>query len=590
MRKWITDHFCRKQDIQDSFTPKMFRRLMVPSLMSSIGLAFGDMADAVVVGQEMGAVGLAAISLSLPLYMVYNVFMHGLGIGGSISFSQLLGEGKKEEAVRCYNQVMQTGILIGLLIAAVVNLFPESILRLLGTVPSDGALYETSRIYLRMIALGAPLFFINYMLNYFLRNDNCERLAGAGFLLGNVTDIVLNLVFVLWLGMGIQGAALATLIGLTVGIASYLPAVLSSEHYLRPFWYRVKTGEVFSCFKTGFATSSQYVFQMIFLLIVNNVLMELAAENGVAVFDLLQNASYLVLYLYEGCNKAMQPLISTFYGEKNPEAAAHTRRLGLTWGTLIGAAAALLIFLFPETVCRIFGLDSAELIHLGSQALRIYCSGTVFAGISIMLETCYQSFKEEKSAFMIALLRGCAVLLPCTVVFSVLPLPFFWFLYPFTELASLGIFLFWKKKYGTDTAAFDTARLFRETIRNGTKDMAGLTDRLEAFCVQWHASVKQKYFVVMSVEEVCMAIITRGFGAGKTGEIQITVAALETGEFELHVRDSAESFNPFSLQTAKVGKKQGVDLDAMGMMVIRSQAKDFFYRHYQGFNSLTIRI
>ena len=58
--------------------------------------------------------------------------------------------------------------------------------------------------------------------------------------------------------------------------------------------------EVISCFRTGFATSSQYIFQMAFLLIANNVLMSMSGENGVAVFDMVQNASYLILYLYEG--------------------------------------------------------------------------------------------------------------------------------------------------------------------------------------------------------------------------------------------------------------------------------------------------
>ena len=80
--------------MRDHFTARMFRRLLLPSLASSLGLALADMADAVVVGQRMGATGLAAISLSLPLYMVFNVFMHGLGIGGSVRYSQLLGEGR----------------------------------------------------------------------------------------------------------------------------------------------------------------------------------------------------------------------------------------------------------------------------------------------------------------------------------------------------------------------------------------------------------------------------------------------------------------------------------------------------------------
>ncbi len=82
---------------RDYFTGRMFRRQFSPALISALGLAMGDMADAVVVGQRMGVVGLAAISLSLPVFMVINVIMHGLGLGGSIRYStQLAGGGWKE--------------------------------------------------------------------------------------------------------------------------------------------------------------------------------------------------------------------------------------------------------------------------------------------------------------------------------------------------------------------------------------------------------------------------------------------------------------------------------------------------------------
>ena len=313
----------------DCFAPRMFRRLLVPSLASSLGLALADMADAVVVGQRMGATGLAAISLSLPLYMVFNVCMHGLGIGGSVRYSRLLGEGKAAAAVACFNRTMRAGLALGVLIALLVNLFPALVLRLLGTSPADGALFAASENYVRIIALGAPLFFASYMLGYFLRSDDQQKLASAGFLVGNGVDILLNLVFVLWLDGGTAGAAWATLLGLVA---------------------------ILACFRTGLATSSQYAFQMAFLLIANNALLRMAGENGVAVFDMVQNASYLILYLYEGTAKAAQPLVSTFYGEKNMVSARRTRSLSLFWGLVAGSVAAALVSAFPGAVCGVFGL------------------------------------------------------------------------------------------------------------------------------------------------------------------------------------------------------------------------------------------
>ena len=491
----------------DRFAPRMFRRLLVPSLASSLGLALADMADAVVVGQRMGATGLAAISLSLPLYMVFNVCMHGQGIGGSVRYSRLLGEGKAAAAVACFNRTMRAGLALGVLIALLVNLFPALVLRLLGTSPADGALFAASENYVRIIALGAPLFFASYMLGYFLRSDDQQKLASAGFLVGNGVDILLNLVFVLWLDGGTAGAAWATLLGLVATLACYAPGLVFRKRILRLRWPRAGAREVLACFRTGLATSSQYAFQMAFLLIANNALLRMAGENGVAVFDMVQNASYLILYLYEGTAKAAQPLVSTFYGEKNMVSARRTRSLSLFWGLVAGSVAAALVSAFPGAVCGVFGLRGAELTRLGARALRLFCLGSAFAGASILLETYFQSIEEERRAFIIALLRGCVVLLPVTFLFSFAPLKGFWWLYPANECLSLGLFGLYCRLTRGRGAAFDAARVFSRTIRGSGEEVTRMNEDIEAFCQRWNAQPRQRYFVTMATEEVCMAII-----------------------------------------------------------------------------------
>ena len=93
---------------KDYFIPKMFYRLMIPSVISSFGFALADMADALVVGQKLGEVGLAAISLCLPIFMLINLFMDGFGIGGSVLFSQRLGKGDIRNAQECFNRTWTT--------------------------------------------------------------------------------------------------------------------------------------------------------------------------------------------------------------------------------------------------------------------------------------------------------------------------------------------------------------------------------------------------------------------------------------------------------------------------------------------------
>lgn len=579
---------------KDIFTPGMFRRLLVPSLVSSVGLAFANMADAVVVGRRMGTVGLAAISLCLPFYMILNVFMHGLGIGGSARYARLLGEGKPKEAVDCFNRIMRTGVLLGLILAVTVNLFVDRFLRCLGAASADPAVYAASRSYLGIIACGAPLFFISYQLQYFLCSDGSERLAGAGFVLGSAVGILASLLFVLCFDLGIKGAAWAALLGIAVPTICYLPGILhhksGEKKVLRLSLPPICAGEVVSCFQTGAATSSQYVFQMVFLLIANNVLIRMAGEEGVAVFDIVQNASYLILYLYEGTAKAMQPLLCTFHGERNEKAADRTLMLGCRSGFVAGGFMAVLVAAFPDAICRLFGMESAALIALGSWALRLFCLSSVFAGIGMLLETYYQSVEEERSAFALACLRGWVVLLPCTVLFSFTSLRYFFWLYPVCESISLSVFLLWRNRMRKGVADFDHNRVFSATIQGENEDITGLAEEVGNFCEQWNGQPRQTYFVMMAVEEICMAIAAGNRRKDGSVALQITLIALPQGDFELHFRDNTELFDPFSLHSARAGEQSGFDMDALGVTIVKQQAKDYFYWNYQGFNSLVVRI
>ena len=117
-----------------------------------------------------------------------------------------------------------------------------------------------------------------------------------------------------------------------------------------------------------------------------------------------------------------------------------------------------------------------------------------------------------------------------------------------------------------------------------------VSQALEEFCGAWNAQIRQQYFVTMAVEELGLAILQHGFNGRTDGYIQITVIALEDGAFELHMRDDAVTFDPFSLETARAGSGENFDMDSLGVMVIKDRAKSFFYRRYQGFNTMIVRI
>lgn len=569
--------------IIDPFALSSYRKALSPALVSAAGLALGDMADAVVLGRRMGSTGLAAVSLALPVFMFINLIMHGFGAGGAIVFSRFLGEGKPQRAADSFSQVLTTVIITGGMLALTGTLFLTPLLRLLGVSPENSELYAATRTYVQYILLGIPVFFISYVLNYYLRNDDNQVLASRGFTVGNLTDLGLNILLVLVLDLGVLGAALSTLLGQCVAIVIYLPGLFRKSHALHLHPVRIRIPEVAGCFSVGLSTSVQYAYQFLFYLLVNRILMVGAGETGVAVFNVLQNISYLALYLYDGAAKAAQPLVSTYAGEHNRASCRSTLFLSLFTGNFLGGLVCTLLAVAAPAVCLLFGLSGAGQLAIGSVAVRVYCVSLLFAGSNTILESYCQACGQERRALILATLRGAALLLPGTVVFSMFDVRVFWWLFPSVEILSLAVFLVAAPLLAP--IRHDGAAVFTYTIPCTSRDISGLVQHIQQFCSEHGATPSQEFFAGMAVEEVCLSALEHLFGDRRDGIVQVTVVSPSDGVFELHIRDNGKRFDPF-LAPMESGNK----LSSIGIEVIRRKAKSFFYRHYQGFNTLTICI
>ena len=578
------------QPIKDRFTGRMFRTLWIPAMLSSLGWALSDMADAVVVGQKLGTVGLAAISLILPVYMVNCLFAHGLGLGGSVRYSRLLGQGRAREAADSFTGVLWMALAFSAATAVLGSVFLQPLLALLGTRPADGALYYATRDYLQILLVATPLFYLSNVFNYYLRNDGSQRRAGFGSVTGNVCDIALNILLVLVLDMGTRGAALSTALGQIITIIIYLPGFFGKKHTLR---FALPRGRwalpALSAMKAGMATSVQYLYQMVFFLVCNNLLIRLGGETAVAVFDVIQNASYLILYLFEGTERAMQPILSTYQGEHNRQGKKNTVRLGFAAGLAAGGVLIALVELWPVGLCMLFGIAGSPSEALACTALRLYGAAALFAGINILLCGYYQACENEKPSFLLETLRGAVLLLPLTFVCYGLGLERFWLLFLLTEAGSLAVFLLVGLGGRYKKAELPEELIFQRTIPSSTEDVMGVCGELESFCQSRGADAKQQMLATMTVEEIGMAILKHGFQGRADGYIQLT-AIMEDGVLELHLRDDATTFNPFDMDTCRAGEDGAFDMDSMGVLVIKKRAKEFFYRRYQGFNTLIIKI
>ena len=182
------------------------------------------------------------------------------------------------------------------------------------------------------------------------------------------------------------------------------------------------------------------------------------------------------------------------------------------------------------------------------------------------------------------------LLIPLTFVCYAFGLQRFWLLFLLTEAGSLAVFLLLGLGGRYKKTELPEERIFQRTILSNAEDVMDVCRELEAFCEVWGADMKQQMFSTMTVEELGMAILKHGFQGRTDGYLQLTAIMDESGVLELHLRDDATTFNPFALDTSRASRDEDFDMDGMGVLVIKKRAKEFFYRRYQGFNTLIIKI
>ena len=577
----------RQQTIDRFFSGRMFRRQFFPALVSAIVLSLGDVADGLVLGNRVGYIGLAAIALSMPVVQVFNAIMNGLGIGGSVRFSQQMAQGKREEALADFQGTFCVSLIAGAVFAVLGNLLLRPLLGLLGTVPEDGELYDACRVYLGITLLGTPMLFLNYLLNYYMKNDDLEKQASVAFTAGNVVDISLNVLLVLVLRLDVAGAAIATVAGQTVGTVISVAVICRRKGALKFSPMKPAFRSVFSSFVRGLSSSVEFLYSMIFLLIANRLLLDSIGGIGIAVLDVVLSVSYFRMNLCDATAKSALPVISTYYGEYNEDGMRLALSTALRYAVASSLILAAAVFLFPDLICRFFGLTEENILTAGREALRYFAVSIPLSSVGIMLANYYEARQSEKDTLLLSTLRGVLPVM-LALIFMLSAPDRFWKLFVLSEAMTLAIFGLCKCFSGRPP--FQRERVFRKTIFSRSEEITETTEEIGEFCQRWDAPVKQQYIAAMAVEEICVATLDNGFRGKEDGFIQLTMIALEDGSMELHIRDNADSFNPLAMEMNGAATDEDVDFSALGISAIKKKVKEFSYRHYQGFNTVIIRL
>lgn len=430
---------------------KEFAKYTSLNVLGMIGLSCYILADTFFVSKGLGANGLAALNLAIPIYSFINGSGLMLGMGGATKYSILKSQNKEQEANRTFTNTVLFTLLLALVFLSIGAFLSGPITSLLG---ADEVIYQMSKTYLQVILLFAPMFMLNNVLLCFVRNDGAPQLSMLAMLGGSISNIILDYIFIFPCNMGIFGAVFAT------GLAPIISMLILSPYFFKKKnqFHLIKcklSGQLLgNIISSGLPSLITEVSSGIVIIVFNKIILSLQGNTGIAAYGVIANLSLVIISIYTGVAQGIQPILSRSYGAGDKKNIQQILRYALITVLVISGAVYSIVFFGANQIANIFNSEQNALLQsIAVTGLKIYFTACVFAGLNIILSVYFTSTEHARPAHIISVLRGFIIIIPMAFLLSSIGgMTGVWLTFPTTEfiVAIIGLFLFLLSKRKTN--------------------------------------------------------------------------------------------------------------------------------------------
>lgn len=426
---------------------KEFIKYAALNVMGMTGLSCYILADTFFISKGLGANGLTALNLAIPVYSLIHGSGLMLGMGGATKYSILKSQKNWGQTNKIFtNTVYLAGILAiaflltGIFLTRVLTAF----------LGADQEVFGMTATYLRVILLFAPAFLMNDILICFVRNDGDPKLAMLAMLGGSLSNVLLDYLFIFPLKLGIFGAVFATGLAPLISIMILSVYFLKKRNQFRMIREKPHPETEKTVVKLGIPSLIGEVSSGVVILVFNSIILRLQGNTGVAAYGVIANLSLVVMAVYTGIAQGMQPLISKAWGRYE----IRTCKCILSYAMITMAAVSIVvyavIFFLADPIAGIFNSENNRLLQeIAVTGLKLYFTASVFAGFNLIISIYFTSVELALPAQLISILRGVVLIVPMAFLLSGLfGMSGVWLAFPAAEFltAVTGLFLYCSKQ------------------------------------------------------------------------------------------------------------------------------------------------
>lgn len=423
---------------------QLFRKYLIASVASAMVTSIYSTVDTIAVGQSEGAIGSAAMAVIMPLYGVL-IFLGVLcGIGGSVLMSNAKGEGREEKGNAYFTASLLLMGILTLILWAVFIIFHKSIFVVFG---ANDEIMPKVMEYGQWIVWSFPVFILPGFISSFIRNDGAPGRTMAAVIIGGCINIFGDWFFVFPLGLGMAGAAMATVLGTVVQLIIMFSHFFTKQCHLRLVMPFNVSKAIRKILKTGFGTSVIDLGTVILAVIMNNQILRYGDTTALAVYGVVSTVSSMFQALFVGVGQGIQPIVSANCGAGLTDRMKHTWKLALSTVVIMGIVFTAIGLLFPTQMVRLFMDATPEVITAAPGIIRPYFLMYLFLGVNVATTYYLQSSMHSKMSMAIALMRSMVI---SGLLLFVLPIFLdilgVWLAMPIAELIVAIIALYYIRK------------------------------------------------------------------------------------------------------------------------------------------------
>ncbi len=395
---------------------KTYMNYLLPSVFGMLVIAAYIFTDTFVVGFALGRTGLSAIGIGTPITVALIALGYLFGEGGSAAYSILMGANDKKRAREIYTTSILLGLLTSIVFIIIGIVFIKPISYFLGA-SEENINYVIE--YNKYIIWFSPAIMLNMSIGSFIRNDGKPKVAMIATTIGSLSNMVLDVLFVIVLNMGMAGASIATGLGSVITIIFNIGYCYIKKRNLQFAVFKVKFNDIKRIYKNGFGPFVMELSVAVINLIYNLVALKYYGELGVSAYTIVQNWNLIALDLIVGVGQATQPLISLNKGKGDLEKVKIFKNYGF-----ISCLALGVVFLFTwifgaSSLASVFIVDDIQLLETSSYALKIVSATYIFLALTLMFGYYYLGIEKSRQSMIINVSRG--FVFPLILVF-IMPL------------------------------------------------------------------------------------------------------------------------------------------------------------------------